>query len=244
MTTHAEARKLAGDAIRTMFGREPLGGEAEGLAGVAWLETNYAQGWKGGGKGSRNLGAIQCGSGWNGPRFSYVDTHPNPDGTNTRYQVDFRAYDTDAAAWLDLCRVVYVNRGRASVRAAAIDRDWFAMSREMHRTGYYEGYGKTVADRIANHHRALSKAIALADNTVARVVAPTRDIPETVRSGMRGEVVKLMQRELGIAADGIAGPVTIGALRKRQASLGLTVDGVCGPKTWERLFTDENQVTP
>ena len=243
MTTHAQARAFAAQSIGVVFNREPLGGEADGEAGIGCLETSYSDGWKGSGVGSNNMGAIQCGSSWKGERFSYVDTHPNADGTSTRYQIDFRKYATPLDGWTDLCKVAYVNRGRASVRAAAIARDWYGMSKSLHDTGYYEGYGKTVADRIQNHYRALSRAIARANNEKPPIVV-IHEIPHTVRrgDGCRGtpdEAVRLLQMELRLAADGLFGPRTETALRLYQMAHGLVADGVCGPKTWEALFHDE-----
>lgn len=241
MNIHTEARTAAAASIQRVFGREALGGEAAGEAGVSWLETNYDKGWKGAGKGSRNKGAQQCGPNWKGRRFSYFDTHPNADGTNTKYQIDFRAYDSEEDSWDDMCRTVYVNRGRVVVRAAAVDRDWFAMSKGLHSTGYYEGYGKTVAERINNHYRSLSRAIALADGAAKLPLVPIVRLPETVSRNTRGvnEAVKLLQRELQLAADGLFGNHTDRVLRLYQASHGLVDDGVCGPKTWEALFHDE-----
>lgn len=243
MTSHASARASADGAILDVFGRPALGGEGPGLAGVACIETSYGDGWKGAGEGSNNQGAIQCGS-WKGARFSYVDTHPNADGTSTRYRTDFRKYSTTGEGWSDLVRVVYVNRGRASVRAAAIVRDWYAMSTALHTTGYYEGFGKTVGDRITNHYRSLSRAIARADGAMVLPIVPITSLPHTVRrgEGTRGEpseAVKLMQRELQVAADGIFGGVTLVALRAYQRGHGLVDDGVCGPRTWETLFGDD-----
>jgi peptidoglycan hydrolase-like protein with peptidoglycan-binding domain len=50
-------------------------------------------------------------------------------------------------------------------------------------------------------------------------------------SGAEGRQVQLLQRELGIAADGSYGPETEAAVEKFQASRGLTVDGIAGPAT-------------
>ena len=246
MTTHSQARMLATQSIQAAFGRDPIGGEAEGEAGIGYLETSYGDGWVGNGVGSNNIGAIQCGSSWPGQRFSYFDTHPNSDGTSTKYKIDFRKYSTPLDGWIDLCRVAYVNRSRESVRAAAAARDWYGMSKALHNTGYYEGYGKTVEDRIRNHYRALSRAIARANSEKLPVV-DISEIPRTVRrgdgcQGKPDEAVKLMQMELQISADGIFGPATLERLRDYQSAHDLTVDGVCGRKTWETLFNDEYKV--
>lgn len=68
-------------------------------------------------------------------------------------------------------------------------------------------------------------------------------IRRTLRRGMTGEDVKLMQskllaqgRDLGQwGADGDFGKATYTALRGYQKAHGLKSDGICGPKTWEVL---------
>lgn len=240
MTTHVQARDYARRAIETRFG-SATPGEVKALAGVACLETSYGDGWRGAGKGSHNMGAIQCGKGWAGKRFSYVDTHPNADGTSTRYQVDFRAYDTPEAGWLDLCRVVFEVCNRRIVRSAAQQNDWYGVSEALRQTSYYEGFGKTQQDRIANHYRALARAIASADAAPMPSEPVAHDLPTIHRGSTETEAVKIMQRELGLVADGLFGPVTDAALRDYQRDHGLTVDGVCGPKTWAVLFGDDYQ---
>lgn len=163
MTTHVEARALAKQAIEHVLGGVPARGEIWALAGVACLETNYGQGWKGVGAGSNNMGAIQCGKSWTGERFRYTDTHPNADGTSTPYSIDFRKYPTPLDGWIDLVKAAYVNRGRESVRQCAESENWYGVSAALHNTGYYEGFGKTVGDRIHNHCLALEGAIARAN---------------------------------------------------------------------------------
>ena len=51
----------------------------------------------------------------------------------------------------------------------------------------------------------------------------------------RGSAVRLLQRRLGIAADGVFGPGTKRALKGFQRAHGLTADGVAGPATWSAL---------
>jgi peptidoglycan hydrolase-like protein with peptidoglycan-binding domain len=55
------------------------------------------------------------------------------------------------------------------------------------------------------------------------------------RSGSRGSAVRLLQRRLGIAADGVFGPGTKRALKNFQRAHGLTADGIAGPATWSAL---------
>ena len=47
--------------------------------------------------------------------------------------------------------------------------------------------------------------------------------------------VRVLQRELGISADGVFGPGTSGAVKAFQRDRGLTADGVVGPATWSAL---------
>ena len=237
MTTHAEARALATEALGQRFGRAPHPGEVVHLAGISRLESSYGDGWKGAGRGSNNMGAIQCGAKWKGDRFQYIDTTPQSDGTSKRYVTSFRKYPTSLDGWLDLVSVAYVNRGRETVRSAAEFQDTLGVSTELHRTGYYEGFGKTVDDRIRNHYRQLARAIK--DATGAGESVKVKQLYPTVRRGSRGEVVKILQAELRLARDGIFGPITEAMLRDYQHEHRLTIDGVAGPKTWLALINDD-----
>lgn len=51
----------------------------------------------------------------------------------------------------------------------------------------------------------------------------------------RGGSVRLLQRKLGVAADGIFGPGTQAAVERFQRRRGLTADGIVGPATWRAL---------
>lgn len=71
----------------------------------------------------------------------------------------------------------------------------------------------------------------------------------TLKRGMRGEQVKLLQETLNelpagaaldLKVDGIFGAETEKAVRQFQADKGLTVDGVVGPKTWKALGVSSN----
>ncbi len=62
-------------------------------------------------------------------------------------------------------------------------------------------------------------------------------------NGSRGETVKKVQAELGVAADGIYGPATAKAVQAYQSKNGLIADGLVGPDTLERM-TSFAEFTP
>jgi hypothetical protein len=58
----------------------------------------------------------------------------------------------------------------------------------------------------------------------------------TLRRGDRGDDVSTLQRELGLAADGIFGPSTEVRVREFQRNHELVADGIVGPKSWKALY--------
>jgi hypothetical protein len=249
MTTHGDARQLAGHAISLALRLDVVPEHAtRHLCGVGSLETQYGAGWRGAGRGSNNMGAIQAGAGWSGATFEYTDTHPNADGTSTPYRVAFRAYPTPLDGWCDLAHVMFTGR-RADVLVAARQGDTYSVSELMRKTGYYEGFGPTQHDRIRNHMLALRRAILLADDATGIAVpklslegVPVLGVPPTLRFGDRGEAVKTLQRELGciepLVADGIFGRHTERVVVDYQTRNKLSPDGVCGGATWSALLHD------
>ena len=244
MLSERDARQIFSEAFWRQFGREGLRAELQCLQAVSWLETSHAAGWKPPGAGSWNFGACQAGSNWTGATFTYTDTHPTSSGASVPYSVKFRAYPSAIEGAADLVKIVYVNRGRSVALAAAGRHDTAGFSRALHSTGYYEGFGATVGERIAHHHEAVVKAIrrqaaALAEplpNDIATMPTPR----PTLRVGSKGADVRALQEALvahgaRITIDGGFGKATRIALRMAQLGLGLEDDGVCGPRTWKAL---------
>jgi len=242
MISDVTATKLASQTVTNVCSATATNGEIAALFACALHETGFGSGWKGAGAGSYNQGAVQCGK-WAGRRFVYVDTHPNADGTSTSYSACFRAYANDQAGWDDLGRIMYTGR-RTGVREAAMREDWLGVSEQMHATGYYEGFGKTVADRIANHARAMAKGVnrALAVLGAGSIVVPPAapvELTRVLELGCIGEDVKRAQRELKLAADGIFGKFTRAATVAYQTQHRLIGDGRIGPVTWKIMLTDD-----
>lgn len=244
MLTHAEMRAILAAAFARRFGRSGSRCELQCLQAVAWLETSYGAGWRPPGDQSKNLGACQAGSSWAGKVFSYTDTHPTSTGQNIPYTVNFRFYDTWEAAADDLVKIVYVNNHRESARVAAAAEDTRGFSEALRTTGYYEGFGATVGDRISHHHDAVVSAIrkqcAALNEPLPHDIAALPEVPQTVRFGSKGFWVRVLQEKLrargeSLTIDGGFGPMTARALQRAQMDLGLVPDGVCGPKTWLAL---------
>lgn len=89
-----------------------------------------------------------------------------------------------------------------------------------------------LADRQLRYGVAIR---ALTGDMPSRTPISAASTP-TLRRGSKGDAVKQMQRNLGIAADGDFGPGTEAAVRKWQAANALTADGIVGPKTLAALM--------
>ncbi len=80
--------------------------------------------------------------------------------------------------------------------------------------------------------------------------APTAYAYETLRKGMAGDAVRLMQEgliNLGYLAgpsDGVYGDATVSAVRSFQRINGLTVDGTAGPSTLSLLYSGSAKAAP
>lgn len=66
--------------------------------------------------------------------------------------------------------------------------------------------------------------------------AKTLSACPTLRIGARGNITKLMQQKIGVAADGIFGSGTKQAVINYQKSKGLSADGIVGKNTWRKLL--------
>lgn len=82
---------------------------------------------------------------------------------------------------------------------------------------------------------------------VAAIMAGTAPLPSVIpavdsgnrptlrRGGEGGELVRLIQTRIGIAADGTFDARTEAALRQFQRDHGLVPDGIAGPRTWATI---------
>ena len=82
----------------------------------------------------------------------------------------------------------------------------------------------------------LGDEVDLDDDSDEAENEPDVDDIGVLRKGSRGDGVKMMQKALGIGADGVFGPGTERALKAWQHENGLAVDGIAGPATFDKLF--------
>jgi hypothetical protein len=76
---------------------------------------------------------------------------------------------------------------------------------------------------------------ALADPGVSGSGGATASSEVVVKRGDRGDAVRRIQRELGITADGVFGPMTERAVKRFQRTHDLVPDGIVGPLTRSAL---------
>lgn len=66
-------------------------------------------------------------------------------------------------------------------------------------------------------------------------LAPEQTPRPTLRRGVTGDLVKIVQKACGVGQDGTFGAGTEAALREFQRNKNLVPDGIVGPKTWRAL---------
>lgn len=255
-------------AFADIIGREGTIPELQCLRAISSIETGDGEYWKPPGNKSFNLGAIQAGGSWSGATFEYRDTTPQLDGSSKSYVTRFRKYPTLIEGAKDLVRVVYVYAGRASVLRAAGAGETLKFSAGLYcpssaataarekaevleqfgisPSGYYQGQGKTPAERIANHHRAVvasirAQALALHEPLPADIEAmPIK--PELLRLGSKGPAVVSLQEQLNrhsvtplLVVDGDFGERTRFNVVSFQKRARLVADGIVGQRTWDAL---------
>ena len=91
-----------------------------------------------------------------------------------------------------------------------------------------------IFDAVRGPHVAslLAAAVpALADTGATASGGATASSEVIVKRGDRGSAVRSIQRQLGITADGVFGPMTERAVKRFQRRHGLVADGIVGPLT-------------
>jgi len=90
-----------------------------------------------------------------------------------------------------------------------------------------------LADRQARYKKAMEVFGGKVD--VKAIVTETASATTTLKVGSKGDMVKKMQKVLGLKEDGDFGPGTEKAVKAWQTKNGLTADGVVGPKSLAKM---------
>ena len=90
-----------------------------------------------------------------------------------------------------------------------------------------------LADRQDRYKKAMEVFGGKVD--LKAVVTESSAASTTLKVGSKGDMVKKMQKVLGVAQDGDFGPGTEKAVKAWQTKNGLTADGVVGPKTLTKM---------
>jgi lysozyme len=114
---------------------------------------------------------------------------------------------------------------------------------ELFRSGRYSSGGKVTVYPADKNGRVLWRrgktvdAEKILDPSVFEDApeAPLFSAPVILRIGSTGDAVALVQKKLGVKADGWFGPVTEGAVKDYQRSRGLVPDGIVGPVTLKAM---------
>lgn len=166
------------------------------------------------------------------------------DGSVVRLVPDARrAWHAGAAVWRGVTDVNSITLGievanRNDGREPYTDRQYARLAEI---GAWYCREGLTPADFVSHAEVAPGRKtdpLGFDWNRWRREVAAQTGLaspPAVLRRGDRGDLVREMQRRLGVGVDGIFGPATEAAVRAFQRSQGLTPDGIVGPQTAARL---------
>jgi hypothetical protein len=125
-------------AFENVMGRKATPSELQYAQAVAWLETNYGNGWKGAMVGSNNWGAVQCALKNVGQPGCLPYQDSQSDGTT--YKIGFKSYPSAVAGAEDVVRHVFKNRPRTAAALASTTPSAFRASYAMRREKYYGGF--------------------------------------------------------------------------------------------------------
>ena len=114
---------------------------------------------------------------------------------------------------------------------------------ELFRSGHYSSSGKVNVYPADNNGHVLWRrgktvhASKILDPSVFKDApeAPLYSAPVILRIGSTGDAVALVQKKVGVEADGWFGPITEDAVKDYQRSEGLVPDGIVGPITMKAM---------
>lgn len=155
---HKSAQALITTVYTAMHGRAPTVRERHTIGAVSAHETYYGQAAPFGG--TFNMGAVQLSK--PGPdgmcpvgSFLHKDSYPTSDRGNISYAVCFRTYPDETAGMRHLVKLLTLDR--PNVWKVLDSGDATEIARQMYRSHYFGGFGKTEDERIAGYAKALDR---------------------------------------------------------------------------------------
>jgi hypothetical protein len=233
---------------------------------VAKHETQYGAGWDARhdpprpafGAGSNNMGAITTTSTIAGNYFEHGDSRFDPKtGKVVQYVTKFSRHSTPAGGFRELAGVLLFQHGarRENVAAALAAGSLLGLATAMRANRYFLGT-KPIQAAIEDYRAGLARRYdeirahtgedyfdeppnegeGEAAHSVASSLRRLAGSLAPLRQGIRGDLVGMLQLELGAEPDEYFGPKTAALLIEFQKSAGIEPDGICGAATWAALF--------
>jgi len=255
----AVARSALLEGFRQAEGRNPTGNVLALLMAQSALETGNWQQIQ-----NNNFGNLKTGSSWEGDWTTFPCGESGTSYPAGDPHCFFRSYPTPGAGAADYVRLLtrraHWREGLLSGSPVEFNE---ALSRRDNEAGIYPyytadptRYGNLLLNRFERYGGLTADPKAQTDSGGSSVGeqpsgssgSPARkpafaeypqgstDLP-TVRVGMVGLAVEVVQRALGAKPDGVFGPLTERAVMAKQNALNLLPDGIVGPKTWRGLVT-------
>lgn len=194
-------------------------------SGLSQLATKY-----------NNYFGLKTGSSWTGKAVSLKTGEEYTKGVITQIMAKFRVYDSmqdGVKGYFD-----FINTKRyANLKTATTPQQYLEMikaDKYCTSSAYVSNALERIRDMGLTRYDNFSEAAPKTGN-------PYPEPVKNVKLNTRGNDVRWLQYALNekggykLIIDGIAGPLTIGALKDFQERHGLVVDGICGPKTREAL---------
>lgn len=150
---------------------------------------------------------------------------------------NFKAFAADIGLSIDEA-VDAVRRLPGALEAAM----WFWEQNDLNRfadKGDVLGATKAInggTHGITQRQEYYARAVAAFEVEQSTSVDPSVPAYKLLTAGSKGELVRAVQHQLGIAVDGFYGPETKRAVKAWQQSINLTADGVFGKNSYRRMF--------
>lgn len=136
----------------------------------------------------------------------------------------------------------YLKKGARGTEVKRLQHDLIRLGYKLPKYGADGVFGTEtlVALQAFQREQGLKVDGIVGPNTKNKWVKATKLIAKYpgyyIKKGSKGEIVRIIQRKLAIAVDGIFGVQTENAVKNFQRKNKVQADGIVGPVTWSKLF--------